>query len=1023
MGFGVRAADGLEGEMTCNLRATASLGCACISLLGLTFGCTRTHYRVGADADAYSIVREKSAHTPWELPLDYDLHAPPHSRLHDPTPIDDPWLPVPAPQLYAYDFPPLQARQSQQLQPQEFPGMPTSSRRGYGAEPPSLSSEVEWVRFDRELAEARAVRKVAFQRLESGQPKLDHRPSRPKPRELTDVQPADQTMAQYGDEILVSPIPVEFWEAIPRSCLIRMLEFESVREEYLHAREYYREKHGDYPSTMPPTGEYVDPAARLMLEDIMDLTLLNSREYQTEKEILYNSALALSLQQFEYSIKPSAGANGTAANYDHTRAGGITTNRLGIPSSFQAEKMLVTGGDVLARFANSVVLTFNGPAGFAADIGSELLFDVSQSVLQRDIRLEALTQTERNVAYAARDFARFRKNLFRQQASRYYDLLNTYRQIEIGSQNYFAFIRSFDQREVEYKYGLASRFDADQLELSVLNGRNNLIRTCNALEGALDNLKIQIGLPTETSINLDMTELEQLTLRDELAVTGEAILRVRRRLLNERQSESPSPVLLLSYAIMLSDRILDAFDLQAQIGEQSPETEPMQVLRARLRVDAGQMIVDQRQAELDEQTGAANQDLVVTFFRTMRLTEELIRLTARQIEFAERLVDDLNQLDQLRSRINQLGRHADEVEQEFSARLENGTVLEQLPQMVQQATAVKEDSRQLTLDADQMLGDTDQPSTEEELVRRMNEQFEQLQLKSDELLEAIGSGLVPIEIKVDDAMMTALVLRFELVNQRGFMADDWRAIKLAADDLKSILNLRATQRINTARNRNRPFAFSLDDSETSLGVTFDTPFNRRAQRNSFRRSLSNYQASLRRLMKLEDDVKLAVRSDLRALALGKETYVISVASAALTRESVVSNDLQLQLGLSGVSVRDFRESQQAYTKALIDVAENHISYINDRTQLFFDLELLTVGDDGFWPELHDEEHQPSPHHQLSPYALPAYGKLPANVLHSHRIKRMNFVPPGISAVHGERRDDNESFGSEEIAPPEANSFE
>ena len=141
------------------------------------------------------------------------------------------------------------------------------------------------------------------------------------------------------------------------------------------------------------------------------------------------------------------------------------------------------------------------------------------------------------------------------------------------------------------------------------------------------------------------------------------------------------------------------------------------------------------------------------------------------------------------------------------------------------------------------------------------------------------------------------------------MADDWRAIKLAADDLKSILNLRATQRINTARNRNRPFAFSLDDSETSLGVTFDTPFNRRAQRNSFRRSLSNYQASLRRLMKLEDDVKLAVRSDLRALALGKETYVISVASAALTRESVVSNDLQLQLGLSGVSVRDFRESQ------------------------------------------------------------------------------------------------------------------
>ena len=52
------------------------------------------------------------------------------------------------------------------------------------------------------------------------------------------------------------------------------------------------------------------------------------------------------------------------------------------------DKVLATGGDFVARFANSVVLTFNGPQGFAADLTSDVLFDLSQSVFQRNIRLK-----------------------------------------------------------------------------------------------------------------------------------------------------------------------------------------------------------------------------------------------------------------------------------------------------------------------------------------------------------------------------------------------------------------------------------------------------------------------------------------------------------------------------------------------------------------------------------------------------------------------------------------------------------
>ena len=40
-------------------------------------------------------------------------------------------------------------------------------------------------------------------------------------------------------------------------------------------------------------------------------------------------------------------------------------------------------------------------------------------------------------------------------------------------------------------------------------------------------------------------------------------------------------------------------------------------------------------------------------------------------------------------------------------------------------------------------------------------------------------------------MLTALIQRLDLMNERGFLADDWRRIKFASDDLRSVLNLSA----------------------------------------------------------------------------------------------------------------------------------------------------------------------------------------------------------------------------------------
>ncbi len=49
---------------------------------------------------------------------------------------------------------------------------------------------------------------------------------------------------------------------------------------------------------------------------------------------------------------------------------------------------------------------------------------------------------------------------------------------------------------------------------------------------------------------------------------------------------------------------------------------------------------------------------------------------------------------------------------------------------------------------------------------------DRLLARSSEILEGVEAGLAPIEISVDDAMLTALVLRFDLINERGLLVGD-----------------------------------------------------------------------------------------------------------------------------------------------------------------------------------------------------------------------------------------------------------
>jgi len=763
-----------------------------------------------------------------------------------------------------------------------------------------------------------------------------------------------------------------------------MLEFESVRAEY---RQQYNAS---------PPAEILDHSPRLSLEYIVKGALLNSRDYQLQKERLFRTALALSLERFDYTAKISSGGSGIDADYSNARSDGSTTESMELGPRLQGDKMLTTGGSLLARFANSIVLTFGGPAGFTKDISSELLFGFTQSIFQRDIQLNRLVQSERDLVYAARDYARFRRQFFFQLASQYYGLLRNYRNTEIESQNYFSLIRTFEQARAEMRADVQKAPNpvaVDQYEQTMLSGRSSLIATCNRLEQDLDSLKLSMGLPTEIPINLDLTELEQLTLRDQIEVSGQRVERWRKRVLDLRNRARPKQAELLNANIFLLERLLDWLSSLEKLDQELPEAAGLQERLAAFRVEQARVEVERNRSELSKaQDPGARSPVILVYQRSNDLMESLLGLVGYQVKFADWLHRDQDDIAAIDQRTRDLQR------QLVLQRSQLGEILqdprqEKLPALLKEAERLRQDIEGAVDSLDRMIGAPSAALTEKEKLQTLIEQTDQLVKTTETLLDSAKLGLAPVNISVDEAMVTALVRRLDLMNQRGRLADDWRQIKLAADDLKSVLNLSASYSMGT--DDNEPFKFSGRDNETRVGLSFDLPLNRLAQRNSYRQALIEYQEGRRGLMALEDNIKFDIRSGLRSLAETRIQYPISVTRASLAAEQVISVRLQLALGVQGIRSTDLLDALQSSREALIAVANARIGYIIDRAEFVFNLETMQLDQAGLWPEIDDPDFQPKPNFAFPEGAGPTYGDIPANLRISRKIRTtVDYPLPG-----------------------------
>jgi len=1026
------------------------------------FGCTRTRYRTAADRDSYQIIQEKSAYISTQMPR-FQVTPDPRSRFHDATNADCPQLPVPRPVLNGYALPDLVTASPDTSTQSQAANTPPQSSDIESASPPvtvmspaveqtlpivslnhSLNHDPAIVSVSAAVPLAIAgasgndlviqtpVTAVAYEQQEPATVQAAERIAAPEPKQPESVgarvetTPKDQLPSPPGRTSNATTgkvaIPSPAWDVLPRNCLERMLEFQSLQTEYSQS---FGQSEGI------PGAEISSNVRRLTLANLMELATINSREYQTRKEVLFTTALALTRRRYQFELNPSPFGNGAAANFRHLRTNGITENQLAMPSGVGVQRTLATGGEFLARFANTVVLTFNGPSGFASDIGSEMIFDFQQTIFQRDVRFENLTQAERDVIYATRDYLRFRKLLFRDIADQYYTLLLSYRGIEINAQDYFTNLRGFIQSQAEYRTAeKIPRIQVDQFEQNVLRTRSNLVSNCFSLDASLDQLKFRLGLPIEMPLYLELTELQSIALKDELSVARQMISRARAELLNARSSTMMDTTTLANVAEVLAERMSNILRIQEQMelsfaaqgnaaqgntqadtpaslqavkkaGEELSQLQKLlKILGVRMQVD---LLREELNAQLKSETPAPPLrvliraiDYCATQLQTIDLAIESSQSAATtnaKAQAATALL--LNRRRDASKKLDELMAFVDKISSSLSSSVAASAMddLEKIPDRMQESVKLAEEIEHLALDATKDILPSEGKSIEVKVQNTVDKTIE----LGDRLLEKGPDGWKEIEIDANEALLTGLVQRLDLMNQRGDLADAWRQIKLAGDDLRSIVDLRATQFLRTRRTGTNPFDFTFDESETRLSVALDTPLNRRVQRNNFRVALISYNVGLRNLMAAEDSIKLDVRQDLRQLALDRNQYSIAVASAALAYERVISTRLRLQFGVANVAARDFLEAQQAYTNALSSIARQHVNYITDRTELFFDLEAFDVDQWGHWSGV-AEDNAPQVNVDF-PNANPRpYDSLPPRVWYSPTIRQMEQIAPGDASV-------------------------
>ncbi|MGB2806882.1 MAG: hypothetical protein WBC22_04030, partial [Sedimentisphaerales bacterium] len=266
---------------------------------------------------------------------------------------------------------------------------------------------------------------------------------------------------------------------------------------------------GDVPSSPNDvqTEQSVPPSGVISLAQAVEIATKFNREYQSQKESLYLSALDLTLTRHRYARQWFGSIDGS---YVDDKSNGDDVE-LTTSSGVQQQLLLLDG--VLFNIGIAIDWTRFLTGDPRTTLGSVLSGDVTVPLLGAGAgksAREQLTQAERNVLYRIRTFNRYRKTFVVSIISDYYRVLQQKNSVVIAEASYQRQIESTNQLKMEVEVGQRAPSEADEAVQRLLSAENSLVTTRQRYEQALDRLKIRLSLPTDANIVLDQNELTAL---------------------------------------------------------------------------------------------------------------------------------------------------------------------------------------------------------------------------------------------------------------------------------------------------------------------------------------------------------------------------------------------------------------------------------------------------------------------------------------------------------------------------------
>ena len=241
----------------------------------------------------------------------------------------------------------------------------------------------------------------------------------------------------------------------------------------------------------------------LTLSDALRIGARNNRSYQGYKETVFNRALDLDYQQYQFDTTFSGMILGALS-------GDMATKQASESQRIGATKKLTNGAKIVGNLALDV-------ASMLRDDWRSVTFtgDLTATVpllrgAGKDVVMEPLTQAERNLIYAIRNFERYRQTYAVTIAHDYFTVLRYHQQMRNSMENAHRLELNERRAEMMFRAGRMQRIQVDQAKTDLLNANESVVSTRQTYESQLDSFKITLGLPPEGKVVLDTGELRNL---------------------------------------------------------------------------------------------------------------------------------------------------------------------------------------------------------------------------------------------------------------------------------------------------------------------------------------------------------------------------------------------------------------------------------------------------------------------------------------------------------------------------------